>query len=226
MIARGLREGGGLGLVLAAVFAIAGCGPSLTTSGDGGDAAIEGAYVGQPFAAAVVSFTPGEGAGHGSEGFPGVVLGPPKGKGTAAGNTNDVLSLGRGGVIVLELGVDVMDGDGVDLLVFENPFYFGSQTFSEPGAVSVSLDGDQWATFPCDPAAASPNGCAGYEPVLPADDATDPDEVGGDRFDLADVGLARARFVRIVDVAAALVGDDGTGGFDLDAVAVVNAAAD
>lgn len=212
--------------MLAAVFAIAGCGPSLTTSGDGGDAGDESAFVGQPFAASVVSFTAGEGAGHGSEGFPGVVLGPPKGRGTAAGNSDDVLSLGRGGVIVLELGVDVMDGDGVDLLVFENPFRSLVGDFTEPGAVSVSLDGEQWATFPCDPAAASPNGCAGYEPVLPADDATDPQEVGGDRFDLADVGLTRARFVRIVDVAAQLVGDDGTGGFDLDAVAVVNAAED
>ena len=45
----------------------------------------------------------------------------------------------------------------------------------------------------------------------------------GDAFDLADLGLSRARYIRIQDTGsndyAGL-----TGGFDLDAVAIVNGA--
>jgi hypothetical protein len=44
---------------------------------------------------------------------------------------------------------------------------------------------------------------------------------GGDAFDLADIGLQRARFVRIRDSGENPY--EGTaGGFDLDALAVVN----
>jgi hypothetical protein len=44
---------------------------------------------------------------------------------------------------------------------------------------------------------------------------------GGDSFDLADVGLSWARYVRVEDVGSAL-GEEGTAGLDLDAVAAVN----
>jgi hypothetical protein len=47
---------------------------------------------------------------------------------------------------------------------------------------------------------------------------------GGDAFDLADVGLASARFVRVRDVSRA--GAAPSAGFDLDAVGVVHAGAD
>ena len=98
---------------------------------------------------------------------------------------------------------------------------------SEPGAVSVSLDGEAWTAFPCDPNAATPNGCAGYEPVLKDEDGTrSPGELGGDAFDLADVGVSRARFVRVEDVGERRFGDDGMTGFDLDALGVLNAGAD
>ena len=82
-----------------------------------------------PFAGRVVSFTPGEFAGFGQEGLPHIVLGPPHGAGAGMGSL-DVLSLGRGGDIVLELGLLLVDGPGVDLLVFENPF----GTFGRRGA--------------------------------------------------------------------------------------------
>ena len=48
-----------------------------------------------------------------------------------------------------------------------------------------------------------------------------PEGSGGDSFDLQDVGLTWARFVRIEDVGPAL-GQAGTVGFDLDAVTAVN----
>ncbi len=51
-------------------------------------------------------------------------------------------------------------------------------------------------------------------------DATDPAVAGGDAFDLADLGVTQARYVRITD-RVDLTGTNGT--FDLDAVAIVNA---
>jgi hypothetical protein len=176
-----------------------------------------------PFADRVVSFTPGAGAGFGQDAFPGVVLGPPKGGGAGSGSL-DVLSLGNGGSIVLELtDLALVDGPGVDLLVFENAF----GGFAETGVVAVSDDGTTWHEFPCaasDRAGGFP-GCAGVRPVYANPDtgisATDPAVAGGDAFDLATLGVSRARFVRIRDSGAN--GYGGTsGGFDLDALAVVN----
>src|SRR6185369_12863491 len=97
--------------------------------------------------------------------------------------------------------------------------------FAEPGIVSVSDDGVSFTEFPC--AAAPPwTGCAGVTPVLssPAN-GIDPrsDAAGGDAFDLATIGVARARYVRIVDSGLGPMGAPPTDGFDLDAVAVVHA---
>lgn len=177
-----------------------------------------------PFAVEVVSFEPGANAGFGQDRMPDVVLGPPRGGQTASGST-DVVSLGIAGAIVLRMGRPLIDGEGADLLVFENPFLFGgTHVFSEPGEVSVSEDGVSFHTFPCAVDADSPNGCAGFVPVLAGElvdvDATNPATAGGDAFDLADLGLARAWFVRILDRAAS--GAAPSAGFDLDAVASVH----
>lgn len=176
-----------------------------------------------PFADRVVSFTPGAGAGFGEDDLPDVVLGPPEGAGASAGSL-DVLSLGDGGCIVLEFtDLIALDGAGVDLLVFENPFV----GFPEPGIVSVSIDGEGWSTFPCasDQRDEGFPGCAGTQPVFSSSangiDATDPSVAGGDGFDLADAGLERARFVRVCDAGVSMYAGI-SGGFDLDAVAVVN----
>jgi hypothetical protein len=183
-----------------------------------------------PYATRLVSFTPGPGAGYGQDKLPNVVLGPPSGGGTQHGSL-DVLSLGKGGSIVL--GFDryaIVDGPGPDLLVFENPFWPNddpSKVYAEPGEVSVSEDGETWATFPCDAAGDGAGhfaGCAGVTPTLVYDAETiiplDPAVTGGDGFDLADVGLVTARFVRIRDVSDR--GEAPTAGFDLDAVGIVN----
>ncbi|NOK06381.1 MULTISPECIES: cell surface protein [unclassified Myxococcus] len=182
-----------------------------------------------PYADEVVLFQPGDFAGFGQDRFPDVVLGPPSGLGPDNGSL-DVLSLGRGGRIELRFtDIAVMDGPGVDLLVFENTFRFagGSATYSERGIVSVSDDGVTWYDFPCattDEAGGYP-GCAGVATVQanPANgvSATDPAVAGGDGFDLATVGLERAQYVRIVDAGNNRYGGT-SGGFDLDAVAVVN----
>jgi hypothetical protein len=134
-------------------------------------------------------------------------------------------------------------------LVLERPF-------SDPGFVSVSQDGVVWHAFPCLLVRDYPNGivfpgCAGVYPVLsnatqPATPHAsiptegeigdlmgvssvplpEPGGSGGDSFDLADVGLAWARYVRVED-ADFVTGDpfgSTNAGFDVDAVAAVNSA--
>lgn len=191
-------------------------------SGETGDSADSGQSDGDPFADAVVSFTPGAGAGFGQDGYPDIVLGSPEGAGTLG--STDVLSLGEQGEIVLELtDIGLVDGDGVDLLVFENPF----PGWYERGTVAASEDGVTWHEWPCDPDDADGGypGCAGvalvYANSANGIDPTDPETAGGDAFDLADLGLSRARYVRIVDAGTSTY-DGEAGGFDLDALAVVN----
>ncbi len=178
-----------------------------------------------PFAVEVIDFQPGEGAGFGQDRFPDVVLGPPRGGGERSGSL-DVLSLGRGGAIVLRLGRPIRDIPGPDLIVFENPFRFGGGIFAEPGEVAVSEDGAHWTVFSCDPTPPDFVGCAGVRPVLAhagenERDPTDPERAGGDPFDMAVIGVASAHFVRIRDVGAGAGFGPPSEGFDLDAVAVV-----
>ena len=179
---------------------------------------------GDPWADRVVRFAPGPGAGFGQDKLPDVVLGAPSGQGDSAGSL-DVLSLGKGGEIELEF-VDfaIVDGPGVDLLVFENGFV----GYLELGVVAVSEDGVDWRTFPCAaPLDGVVTGCAGTRPVSANPSlgisGTDPSVAGGDGFDLFDVGLSRARFVRITDTGTNRFYGPPGGGFDLDAVAVINA---
>jgi hypothetical protein len=129
-------------------------------------------------------------------------------------------------------------------------FSLTSPPFAEPGRVKVSQNGVTWFTFPC--AMTSPPyfaGCAGVYPVLSnANNAGAPHAsvltttpiqnlvgvsslgfvlpagAGGDSFDLAAVGLAWVRYVRI-EASPTATGPEGTDNarFDLDAVSAVNA---
>ena len=185
------------------------------------------------FADCVDDFAPAAPASFGHAALPDVVLGPPVPGPSGSGST-DVASLGCGGAITLAFDPPgIVDGDGVDLIVFENAFAYGDGSFSEPARVLVSADGSAWFEFVCAPSGDgedAPTGCAGVEPVdaIDAQSALDPDRAGGDAFDLADVGLTSARFVRIVDVTREHYGDDtwcvgAGGGFDLDAIAALEA---
>ena len=126
--------------------------------------------------------------------------------------------------------------------------------FADPGRVSVSQNGTTWYEFPCslttNPAAGVfYPGCAGVYPVLSnANNPSTPHAsiptaggiedliglsviptpapggAGGDSFDLADLGLGWARYVRIVD-ANFVTGDPygpNNAGFDLDAIAAIH----
>lgn len=199
-------------------------------------AGIQPARAQDPFADAVVDFTPGTNGGFGAALLPDIVLGPPRGAGLVQGSF-DVLSLGSGGSITLRFDLPfICDGPGADLTVFENAFHSGTPSgpvFTEYGFVAVSQDGTTFFEFPYD--AETGAGLAGQRPVLSHPDngidPLDPVLSGGDQFDLAEVGLTWARYVRITDVAGAIpdVGDlpqfsvAPNAGFDLDAVAALHA---
>jgi hypothetical protein len=206
------------------VMAVGGCacGQGAITA----DAGQIAADAGIPYAVELVDVQFGEGAGYGQEALPGVVLGAPSGGGEFKGGL-DVLSLGKGGSITLRLGTEAVDGSGPDIIVFENAFRIisGGSTYAEPAELSVSEDGLAFLAFPCNSNERPYLGCAGVSPVYAGSDdgsvsATDPTQSGGDAFDLADVGLPRARFVRLTDRGTADPIPNQTG-FDLDAVAVV-----
>jgi hypothetical protein len=197
-----------------------GCaGPTVETDTDAGETDAPWGD-GDPWADAVVSFVPGDGAGFGQDKLPDVVLGPPTGHAGGAPST-DVLSLGNEGTIVLSMDDYVLvDGPGVDLTVFENPF----PGWTEPAFVAVSDDGATWHEWPCDPLAEGQPGCAGVHPVQGGPDGTDPLDPtvsGGDPYDLVDVGVTTARYVRLRDTGTNQY-DGNTGGFDLDALAVIH----
>ena len=158
------------------------------------------------------------------------------------GATNGVVSLGDGGSIVLTFPVPIADGPGPDFAVFENAF---SPDFLEVAFVEVSSDGANFFRFPnhC----LETNWIDTYS----ATNATDPAAYGGfagkhvqgsgTPFDLRELAgtpgldVRRVTQIRIVDVPGnGSVTDDygnpvhdpyptfGSGGFDLDAVGVLN----
>jgi hypothetical protein len=186
------------------------------------------------FASRLVSFEPGACAGFGQPDMPNIVLGPPHGAGDGAGSL-DVVSLGKGGTIVLAFEPEaIVDGPGVDFIVFENAFFTAgdpTKPYFELAEVSVSDDGVTWSTFPCVTGGPAPYGdCAGWRPVYANEQSNlaemDPAAAGGDPYDLATIGVPRARFVRIQDRTSQRCTSQGpdTNGFDLDAIAALHVA--
>jgi hypothetical protein len=178
--------------------------------------------------------------------MPGIVEGPPVGGGSDEGSTN-VVSLGSGGSIVVSFAPNaIIDGPGPDFIVFENPFWISgnsSDVYAEPGEVSVSDDGTNWTPFPCAPTADPqssdgtgvappyPATCGGWQVVYsePGNGISpvDPSAAGGLALDLATIGVTHAQYVKIVDKTQEACPEGGAGpitnGFDLDAIAIVNA---
>lgn len=216
----GTASGGALGLG----------GLGGTSDGSGGSSTLPApepcVVPGGLFALGVDDYSFGTGQDVGQDRFPELILGAPRGGGQSAGSTSHVVALGDGGFVTLSFGDGgIVDGPGADFIVFENPFLVGgdpSNPYAELGQVSVSQDGEDWIAFPCTADEYPYGTCAGWHPVLAnADenelDPTVPEEAGGDPFDLHEVGLEWARFVRIDDVT-----DPQELAFDLDAVSVVH----
>jgi hypothetical protein len=190
----------------------------------------------------------GDNAGFGQDEFPTIVLGLPMGGGPEEGSLH-VLSLGKGGSITA-IFVDeyVVDGPGPDLVIFENPFFIqgdSSNSYVEAAVIQIGPHPDSMVLYPFDfvPAlepAGNPDkfvGMAGVMPVNSNDgipDPQDPDSSGGDLFDLSQVGLENAQYIRIIDVGdttydpdSELVVDPGwdgspSAGFDLDACVAIH----
>ena len=198
------------------------------------------------FITQVISFTQGTCAGFHADAALATVSGPPHG-GSADIPGEDVVSLGGGGEIIVGFGANaIVDGPGADFIVFENPFNYGQDRYVEPGEVAVSEDGQTWTAYPCtDTNQNEPDGgfgatrCGGMSIVYANPDTNsispfDPATAGGDAFDLHDLGVTRAKFVRIRNIVATewcpeagAVPDGATiptkNGFDLDAISIVNA---
>mgnify|MGYP004370035033 CR=1 FL=1 len=164
-------------------------------------------------------------------GDPEMAVNGVRGSGCCAGGT-DVYSLqleGERTSLLLAFAEPVVDGDGPDLVVFENPFEIqGGGVFMDPVVVEVSEDGETFVRFPweapdvytSDPAAWS--GLAGLTPVsanVDDPDAPLPEDpaAGGDAFDLAELGLTAVTHVRLV-VDDAIPYDIVSNGPDIDGV--------
>lgn len=140
-------------------------------------------------------------------------------------------------------GRRVANGEGADLVVFENAFDTAGGTFMDPIVVEVSNDGETWVAFEHDyvaedetrysKAQADWPGFAGVSPVRwQSSECSDPFDplAGGDRFDLDDLADAElrggVRFLRLTTAAALENPDTGkpypkdfvADGFDLDGV--------
>ena len=106
---------------------------------------------------------------------PAIVFGPP-GNATPTTGSLSVMSLGKGGEIVLEFNEsEIVDGPGPDFIVFENPFFCTGvpqsvtdpyTVFAEPGIVAVSDDGVNFRTFPFNSAALSQVGSGCTDKIL------------------------------------------------------------
>ena len=168
--------------------------------------------------------------------------------GAATGNTFDVVSLGNGGSITLTFDNPIRDGSGFDFAVFENGHV---DTFLELGFVEVSSDGTSFVRFESTYLGVEPVNQYGAHDTTLIDGLAGKYRVGfGTPFDLATlcahplvvsgaVDLQVITHVRILDIIGdgreqdsqgRLIYDPyptvGSGGFDLEAIAVLNAADD
>jgi hypothetical protein len=99
--------------------------------------AIPAAAAGLNWASVVHEYSPADGVFE-EWADPTLALGP------ATGDSFDVVSLGEGGHLTLGFDAAIQDGEGWDIVVFENGF---SSTFLELAWVEVSSDGNRFARF-------------------------------------------------------------------------------
>lgn len=166
--------------------------------------------------------------------------------GYAEGTSTDVVSLGDAGEIVLAFEYPIKDGAGPDFAVFENSF---SHDYLEFAHVEVSTDGVNFVRIPSESAIQTSTQTGTYGTTLPDwvhNLAGKYIQGYGTPFDLTDIedstgiNLDSINYVKIIDVIGTIDGNFGTfdsqgtiindpypsafesGGFDLDAVAVIH----
>lgn len=187
------------------------------------------------------SFVAG-GSNRSSFGLPSNALGP------ATGNSANVVSLGDRGIATLTFDQPVMNGAGFDFAVFENSF---DDSFLELAHVEVSSDGERFIRFPSHTEVQSMvqiHGFGSTDPRRLNNFAGKYRGGYGTPFDLDELkdssglNINSITHIRIID-AVGSVGDSATydqfgtkvndpfptpyesGGFDLEAVGVINAVA-
>lgn len=141
-------------------------------------------------------------------------------------NPENICSLGLGGEIIVGWkNYELVDFDGYDFTIFENAFVnpVTKNVFAEPATVSVSEDGVNFVSFPFN--FATLEGCAGTKPTNGSANPFDPNESGGNSFDLSSIGISKIRFIKIKDICDSLIADQNhpfytpiISGFDLDCV--------
>ena len=166
---------------------------------------------------------------------------PAKALGPAVGDSFDIVGLGRGGRITLTFAKPITDGAGFDFAVFENGF---SDTFLELSYVEVSSNGTDFFRFANDSLTPDPVDAFGSLDTTNINGLAGKYRQGfGTPFDLAELAgvgpllnVTSVGYVRILDI----VGDGtyldtsgdviydlypttGSAGFDLEALAVLNA---
>lgn len=163
------------------------------------------------------------------------------------------MSLGDGGSVTLEFSSALTNFDGDDFAVFENGFKYPDGYFLELAFVEVSTDGKSYHRFPSvsliDTIKQKDNG-SGLDPTKLNNFAGKHQALYGTPFDLEELrdslkgGVDSIRFIRLVDVVGNLndsfarydsrgnkINDPwptpfASGGFDLDAVAILGGVAD
>ncbi|MFN3617421.1 MAG: PEP-CTERM sorting domain-containing protein [Aquabacterium sp.] len=167
---------------------------------------------------------------------------PDKALGKAVGDSFDVVVLGNGGSITLTFDGYITNGAGADFAVFENSF---SDTFLELAWVEVSSNGIDFFRFANTSLTSKPVTAFGSVDPTNIDGLAGKYKQGwGTPFDLdvlagtAGLDIDKVQYVRIVDIvgdgsardsAGRIIYDPhktvGSGGFDLDAIGVMNHAA-
>lgn len=168
------------------------------------------------------------------------------GEGKAEGNSFDVVSLGDSGVAIITFERPIENGAGVDFAIFENGF---ADDYLELAFVEVSSDGDRYVRFPATSEASTTIQIGPYEFSdcrLFNNLAGKYRQGYGTPFDLEelkdsnDIDLMNITHVKLIDVVGTINTELGSfdqfgnvindlyptpfssGGFDLDAVAVIN----
>lgn len=161
-----------------------------------------------------------------------------------------LVSLGDAGVATLTFATPIVDGPGADFAVFENSFTSGSNVFAELAFVEVSSNGVDFVRFPAvslTPTTTQVGSFGLVDPTNLHNLAGKHISGQGTGFDLSeliglssDLNLSAITHVRLIDVIGSinpsygladslgnLVNDPyptafSSGGFDLDAVGVLN----
>jgi len=153
-----------------------------------------------------------------------------------------VVSLGDGGEAILEFTDPILNKEGYDFAVFENGFKVGLSYYLELAHVEVSKDGIFYKRFPSETVTDTSYQIDDFGYLRPEEIynlAGKHQSPYGTLFDLEEIGLDSVRFIKLIDVVGAtdnwgsrdskgkIINDPfpspfESGGFDLDAVAVVN----